>query len=107
MGANRVHITFTEAEFEYFSQRVGGKHKSLYTLLQSEITKSFGGYIVPEEVQEKVSKERINKTIDVSDSTWDSIAYVANILGVSPSQLVYRVLIAPHLPEIIKINCVK
>ncbi len=108
MGANRIHITFTRAEYEYFSQRAGDKDKSLYTLLQSEITRSFGGYIVPENQSCIESpKERIDKTIDVSDTTWKSIECVCGLLNVSPSQLVYRVVIAPHLAEIMKLNFAK
>jgi len=104
MDRYQVNITFTEVEFKYFTKRASVKGKTLWTLMQSEINKSFGALIVPEDKVCTGNKERHHRVFDIPPRIWKSVVCVANSLGLTPSQLIYRVIVAPHLSEIIKEN---
>ncbi len=102
MSKFQVCITFTEKEFAFLNKRAESKKKTLWTMLQSDINKSFGGLIVPDDKVCDGNKERVVKTIDIPQGIWPALLCVSKSLGISPGQLVYRVIVAPHLGEIIK-----
>lgn len=99
MGNRRVNITFTEKEFEFISNKALLRNKTVWTLIQSDVNKMFSGIEVDAQSCDGSSK-RIIKPIDIPDRLWRNIICASKKLGMTPTQLVYRIIIAPHLVEI-------
>ncbi len=73
-------------------------------MLQWDINKTFSRLELPVGAECIGDKERVCKQIDLPDRLWRSIVCLSKNLGMTPSQLVYRVIVAPHLIDIIKEN---
>ena len=98
MAKNQVHLTFTQKELEFFNKKALLKKQTLWKLLQWEMNRVFTGCVVPEECVG--TDKKINKIIDIPNSIWRPIVCLSKQIGITPGQLVYRVIIAPYLVEI-------
>lgn len=98
----KTTISFTEQEHSYHSKRGALKKQTLWVLLQDEITKAFKNL---EEVSDQellvIAKKRKPITITLPTSLEKKIIHLANNLSLTPSQLIYRLIYAPHLPNVI------
>lgn len=102
MEHTSICLTFTKREFEFFNKRALMKKKTLWVLLQSEIEKSFGGIEISIDNACIGDKAKVVKPIKIPTRTWRTIVCLSSKLGLTPTQLVYRLIIAPYLSEIIK-----
>ena len=102
MSACTVHITFTKSEFVFLSKKAALKNKTLWGLMQIEVSKAFEGFEVKEGVGCEGETERVCKVFSFPDRMWRSIVCLSKQMGLTPSQLVYRLVVAPYLGEIMK-----
>jgi hypothetical protein len=102
MSKNQVCITLTQKELKYLDKRAFLKKKTLYKSLQADINRVIGGIEIKEDVACIGNNERINKTLDIPPRLWKIAVCLSTKLGITPGQLIYRLIVAPHLPEIIK-----
>lgn len=102
MGKARVSLTLTKKEQEHMNKRALAKGKSLYKNVQSELNKIIGGIAINELSSCAGDKERCRQDIDLPPRLWKTVVCVSTKLGISPTQLVYGLIVAPHLLTIIK-----
>lgn len=99
----RVTVSLTAKEHEYHTKRGILKKQSLWVLIQDEMKKSFSKMKDPEEhVVCEGNRKRTTFALDLPSSMERRIVCLAKQLGMTPGQLIYRLLLAPHLPKIIE-----
>lgn len=98
-----ISITFTKKEYEYFTKRALLKKRTVWASLQADTNKALQH--IPESDGVCVGdKERIVKPIRLPNRLYRKVVCVSNFLGLSPAQLVYRIIIAPHIMDILNEN---
>lgn len=101
MSWNKIHLTFTTSELMFYEKRADFKKKSFSASIHDDIIKSFLGVEVYDNIQCIGKNEKISKSISIAPRQYKILVCIAKKLGILPGELVYRVIIAPHLLEII------
>lgn len=104
----RFTLSFTQKEYEYHTKRASNKKQNIWSLIQQELNKTFASIQDLDDATE-CSGIKKRKTIDIiiPYSLEKKIICVAKKIGLTPGQLIYRLLLAPHLLKIIEGNSIE
>jgi hypothetical protein len=99
----QVTLTLTEDEHDFFMKHASIKNKNFWQSMHEEIVKIFKDYQEPEENDVcSGSKNKIKKVIDIQPPYSKIIKCQARKMGIPPAALLYRVIFAKHVLEIMK-----
>jgi hypothetical protein len=99
---NKIHLTFTSKELLFYGRGKKRERRSFSELLHDDISSIFRGLEVDEGSECSGLCGKVDKTVDIAPRQWKIICCAAAKLGMKPAELVYKVIIAPYLLEIIK-----
>ncbi len=100
---NRINInlTFTEAEWEYYNKEAAKKNKSMWSYLQSEVTKSMSKIELDEGADCSTTLKRQKYSITFDPETEKKLAMAACLMDMQLSKFVALIIRMPHLFSII------
>lgn len=103
MNLLRINISLSEQEYEFFMKELSTKKKSFWKGVQDEINKAFENLSEPDDAETCTGKKtKLRKSIDLPPRLGKIVKCHAKKMGVTPGALIYRIVFAKHLIDVMK-----